>query len=69
MPEDCWRVRGERHGMSKLTEQQAREIFWLTHETSRFMREIAECFGITKSSVQSIKERRNWKWLTQTTGE
>ena len=63
---DEWHARGERHGMSKLTEAQAREIFWLTHNTNRSFSEIAECFGIAKSSVQSIKERRNWKWLTET---
>ena len=52
--------RGEKSSLSKITDQQAIEIFNdnRTHEL------IAIDYGIAKSTVSSIKTGRNWKSIT-----
>ena len=59
-------VRGERQGSAKLTEAQVRAIKFGRLPGSQ--REIAENFGITKSTVSNIRNRRSWGWLTEDGG-
>jgi hypothetical protein len=54
---------GERHGMAKLTEDQARQIRKLAWSGQFTSQEIADMFCISKPSVQDIKHRRTWKHL------
>lgn len=54
-------ARGERHGTSKLSEDEVREIRRLRGGASA--REIGEAYGVRKSTVQSIWSRKNWPWL------
>jgi predicted small metal-binding protein len=54
--------RGERHGMSKLTEDDVRKIRSLTtgdHSHSQ----IASMFNISREAVSAIYRRRSWGWL------
>lgn len=53
--------RGERHGMSKLTETDVIEIRSLRGHIPQ--REIAERFGIHQSTVSGILHRKAWAWL------
>lgn len=53
--------RGERQWMSKLTEDQAREIIAL--KGIKTQRELAERFGVVQSTVSHIQRRKVWSWL------
>jgi hypothetical protein len=57
------KVQGERHGVSKLTAEQVREIRRLYDRDVRH-REIASKFGITPSTVSGIGLRNQWKHVT-----
>ncbi len=57
---------GERNGRSKLTEAQVRAIKF--GNLPGLQREIAEKFGIEKSTVGSIRNGRIWAWLTEDGG-
>jgi len=53
--------KGERHGISKLTECQAREIKgapWGTRSA------LARRFGISRTAADAIAKGKSWKWLT-----
>jgi DNA invertase Pin-like site-specific DNA recombinase len=52
--------RGERHGRSKLTETNVREIRTL-RAGGRSMRSLAREFGVTRQSIQAIIRRKTWK--------
>jgi transcriptional regulator len=55
--------RGNRHGMSKLTEQQVRQIIY-TYRTGLFtQKEIAEQYGICRENISAIVTRKSWKHL------
>jgi len=54
--------RGEKHGYSKLTEDDVREIRRL-YAGGRFHREIAEEYGIALSHVSRICNRKSWKHI------
>ena len=56
-------VFGERHGMSKLSEGDVREIRRLCETGELMQREIADMFGVTPPTVCDIKKRRSWKHL------
>lgn len=53
--------RGERHGNSRLTEDQVRAIAALKGQRSQS--KIAEQFGIHRSTVSDIHRGRRWLWL------
>lgn len=56
-PELC--LRGEKHGMTKLTEAQMRAI-----EASGLPRkELAAQFGVSKATVANIKRHKTWRHL------
>lgn len=56
--------RGERHGMTRLTDAQAREIFFL-RQTGVPLSAVARSFGISQSTVSQIANRVTWKHATQ----
>jgi hypothetical protein len=51
-------LRGERHGMSKVTEEQVREIRELAGTMNQM--QIAAKYGITHSAVSLIIRRKKW---------
>jgi hypothetical protein len=53
-------VKGNHHGMSKLTEEDARAIF----SGPGKQRDIARLFGISQHAVWCIKSGRTWKHVT-----
>lgn len=53
--------RGERHGKSKLTESQAREILSLKGKVSQSS--LAARFGVAAQTVGKIHSGQNWSWL------
>jgi hypothetical protein len=53
--------RGERHGMSRLTEHQAREALRLRGLISQ--EAIAERFGVSRGAICRIHQGRGWAWL------
>jgi len=53
--------RGERHGQSKLTEKQVREIKSLKGVETKTA--LAKKFGVSWSAVSNIHSGRNWGWL------
>lgn len=54
------KLRGEDGGNVKLTVEQVLEIRSL-HSSSRL--ELANRFGVSIATIQSIRARRNWGWL------
>ena len=55
------RVKGDTHGMSKLTEKGVVAIRALKGKL--IQREIAEQFGVSASHVSGILSRKEWSWL------
>jgi hypothetical protein len=53
--------RGERHGLSKVTEAEARAILALKDKKTQ--REIAADFSVSQSIVARIHQRETWAWL------
>lgn len=56
-------IRGERHGMSKLTEEQVREIRALRKDGLTLWA-IANKFGITAANVDYITKGQAWKHVS-----
>jgi hypothetical protein len=57
------RVKGERHGMSKLKEEQIIEIRKL-HATGKYrQKDIGEMFGVTRSMISYVVNGKNWTHL------
>jgi hypothetical protein len=57
MTEKGRRVSGERHGMSKLTADQVKQI----RESNETQAKIATNFGVSRSLVGFIKQNKRWK--------
>lgn len=55
-------LRGETHGMVKLTEDAVRTIRRLRGEAS--LTELSSRFGVTRSAISAIWRRKTWKWLS-----
>lgn len=56
-------VRGTRHGMSRLTEDDIREIRNIPK--SMTLIEIGRIFGIAPQTVSKIRRRERWGWLQE----
>jgi hypothetical protein len=52
--------RGERHGRSKLTESQIREI--RADDTSAHA-ELGRKYGVTRQMIELIRHQKRWAWL------
>lgn len=52
--------RGERHGLSKLTEKDIPKIL----QDARPQREIAKEYGVAQSTIKNVKLRRTWSHIT-----
>jgi hypothetical protein len=52
---------GENNPASKLTEIEVREIRNIRDTTSMTMREIGDLFGVTRSAIKAVCQKRNWK--------
>jgi len=55
-------LRGERHGCSRLTEDDVRNIRVLRGEVDRKI--LALYFGVTPSMISAIQLRRNWRHVS-----
>ena len=55
--------RGGRHGMAKLSDDQARQIKRLTSKGCRTQQSIADAFGVSRATVSDIANGRRWAWL------
>lgn len=53
--------RGSRHGLSKLTETQVREIRQLRQSMSQ--RAVGDLFGVSRATIGEIDRQKNWAWL------
>lgn len=60
---ECLR-RGEQHGIAKLTNQQALEIYRRYSEQDTTLRRLADEFGIGRQSVWNIVHGKTWAHLT-----
>jgi hypothetical protein len=56
------------HGNAKISESDAKEIFYLTHKTTMSLGDIAEIYGVSKGCVADIKQGRQWGWATKEQG-
>ena len=52
-------AKGEKHGIAKITEREAAEIF----RSPLAAAALAECYGISRRSVSDIKLRKTWAHL------
>lgn len=59
--------RGERHGSSRLTVEQVREIRSLASTTPHT--ELADRYGVNRRTIGDIARRRIWSWLPDHRGE
>jgi len=55
-------ARGEKHGQSKLTTEQARQIKQLLAQ-GMTQKRISGLFEVSVSAVHEIKHGRNWRWV------
>jgi hypothetical protein len=53
--------RGERHGMSKLTENEVREIMSLKDKETK--KHISKMFGVSMSNISAIHRGVSWSWV------
>jgi hypothetical protein len=52
--------RGEHHGLTTLTWENVCEIRRLLAESTMYQYEIANLFRVSKQTITSIKQRKNW---------
>ena len=57
--------KGERNGSAKLQAQDVRNICAMLIKTDKTLKEIANIYGVTKSTIASIKNRKTWTEVTQ----
>lgn len=56
---------GSENHEAKLEEKQVKEICELLVTTSKSYQEIAEMFGVEKSTIANIKNKKNWKSIVK----
>lgn len=54
-------AKGEQHGMSKLTKEQAVYIY----QSDKPLRELAKMFNVDYTNVSHIKRNKSWVWATK----
>ena len=57
-------ARGDAHGMSKLTAEQAKDVYQLAWEGTLTQREIGEMMGVSQPTVSCVKQGRVWSHVT-----
>lgn len=55
---------GSQNHEAKLTDRQVEEICSLLIETNLSFQQIADMFNVDKSTINNIKQRKNWKYIT-----
>ena len=58
--------RGVRNGQAKLTEQDVNLIFNSYHDGAYSQSYLAKQFGVARTTIQAIVEKRIWKYLWET---
>lgn len=56
------KIRGEKNGKNKLTEQQVKEIYLSDLKNS----ELAKLYNVSKTNIIYIRQKKQWQWLTDT---
>lgn len=56
---------GENNPRSKLTEEQVKQIIELLKTSNLTAEQIGQRFGVTKSAINNINTRKNWKYLSK----
>ena len=56
------KIYGEKNGSSKLTENQVKEIY-LSNLSNK---KLAKIYGVSDINIGYIKNKKQWKWLTDT---
>lgn len=56
---------GVKNGRAKLNEDDVKKIIALLHENKLSYSKIGEMFGVTATSICSIKKKKTWKHLTE----
>lgn len=56
-------TKGERHGQSKLTSDQVRNIRLSYAKESWTQKQLATKYGVTQGTICAILTRRRWSWL------
>lgn len=56
------KARGTKIGVSKLNEQQVKEIYLSKDKNSI----LAKKYNVSRTNIIHIKKKRQWKWLTDT---
>ena len=55
--------RGQRHGMSKLSEKDVRQVRQLLRQGHLTQKEIAERFGVGRANISSIHRGKSWSHI------
>ena len=53
-------AKGDKHGRSKLTEEQVLEI---RNDNITSISKLATEYGVSRKAIRSIKQYKNWSWL------
>lgn len=56
------KIRGTKIGISKLTEQQVKEIYL----SKLGYRKLSKIYNVSVTNIYYIKRKKQWKWLTDT---
>jgi hypothetical protein len=56
-------ARGQDNGRAKLSEDEAREVYWLARSGRFWQWQIAEAYGVSQSAVSLIRNCARWRWL------
>lgn len=57
-----FKVAGEKNGISKLTEKQVKEIYL----SKLSLKKLAKIYNVSSTNISNIKNKKQWKWLTDT---
>lgn len=57
-------LRGEAHGMSRLTEEQARSVIQLRAEINAKIKDLAASFSVSKTTIRDVLNGKTWRWLS-----
>ena len=56
------KISGERNVNSKLTEKQVKEIYL----SKLSLKKLAKIYNVSSTNISNIKNKKQWKWLTDT---
>lgn len=57
---------GEKNPKNKLSEVQVREICLILQDKDMSLKEISEKYSVSKDAIRDIKNKRNWRYISET---